>query len=148
MNKLYFFPPPVIVLLLIAAAHAANRSFPHMEIIPATSGGLVWLASGLALAMSAMWQFRALKTTALPFGKPTQFVTGGVYLWTRNPMYLGLLTALIGLAFYMGTLPFWLLPPAFFLIINRFHIPYEESRLTNIFGTDYVRYRQSVHRWL
>jgi protein-S-isoprenylcysteine O-methyltransferase Ste14 len=63
-------------------------------------------------------------------------------------MYLGLLTALIGLALSMGTLPFWLLPPTFFLIINRFHIPYEENRLTSLFGTDYIRYRQSVHRWL
>jgi protein-S-isoprenylcysteine O-methyltransferase Ste14 len=63
-------------------------------------------------------------------------------------MYLGLFTALLGLAFYMGTLPFWLVPPAFFLIINRLHIPYEESRLTEIFGADYTRYRQRVGRWL
>lgn len=148
MNKLYFFPPPVVVLLLIAAAYAANRSFPDLEIIPPTIGGLAWLISGLALATSAAWHFRQLKTTVLPFGKPTKFVTRGAYIWTRNPMYLGLLTALIGLALYMGTLPFWLLPPAFFLIINRFHIPYEENRLTSLFGTDYIRYRQSVHRWL
>ena len=148
MNKLFFFPPPMVALLLIWAAYAANRSFPGLEIIPATNGGFVWLASGLALAASAAWQFRQLQTTVLPFGTPTQLATLGAYLWTRNPMYLGLLTTLIGLAFYMGTLPFWLVPPAFFLIINHAHIPYEENKLTNAFGTDYTRYLQNVRRWI
>jgi protein-S-isoprenylcysteine O-methyltransferase Ste14 len=148
MNKLAVFPPPVVAVLLIGVAFGLNRAFPHLEIVPATGGGLAWLASGLALSASAAWQFRQLKTSFLPMGTPTQLVTLGAYLWTRNPMYLGLFTALLGLAFYMGTLPFWLVPPAFFLIINRLHIPYEESRLTEIFGADYTRYRQRVGRWL
>ena len=148
MNKLFFFPPPVVLLLLIEAAYAANRSFPDLEVIPPTSRGLVWLVSGLALSTSAALNFRQLQTTVLPFGKPKKFVTLGAYIWTRNPMYLGLLTALIGLALCIGTLPFWLVPPAFFLIINRFHVPYEEIKLQNLFGGDYIRYRHRVQRWL
>ncbi|MFM8442631.1 MAG: methyltransferase family protein [Methylococcus sp.] len=148
MQKLSLLPPPVVALLLIGAALGLNRAYPHLELVPATGGGLAWLASGLALSASSAWQFWKLKTTFMPTGTPSQLVTLGAYLWTRNPMYLGLFTALLGLAFYMGTLPFWLVPPAFFLIINRLHIPYEESRMTEIFGGEYTRYQQRVGRWL
>ncbi len=148
MNKLTFFPPPVIALLLVGGAALLNRIWPGLEVVPPTAGGLAWLMAGLALAGSAAWQFRQIATTVLPHGTPTQLVTLGAYLWTRNPMYLGLFTALIGLAFYAGTLPYWLTVPAFFLIVNRFNIPSEEARLTDCFGEDYARYQQSVNRWL
>ena len=148
MNKLSLLPPPIVALLLFGIAYGLERSSPQLELVPATAGGLAWLAAGLALGASAAYQFHQLKTTILPHGAPTQLVTFGAYLWTRNPMYLGLLTALIGLAFYFGTLFFWLAPPAFFLIINRYHIPYEEGRLAELFGSDYARYQQRVGRWL
>lgn len=148
MNKLTYLPPPAVALLLMGAGYGLNSVWPHVEVVPATAGGLAWAAAGLALSASAVFQFLRAKTTALPYGTPSQLVTLGAYLWTRNPMYLGLLTALIGLAFYMGTLPFWLVPPAFFLIINRYHIPYEEARLAEVFGGDYKRYRLGVNRWL
>jgi protein-S-isoprenylcysteine O-methyltransferase Ste14 len=148
MNKLFFFPPPLVALLLICAAYIANRGFLNLEVVPATTGGIVWAATGLALSISAALQFRQLHTTVMPHGTPVQLVTLGAYLWTRNPMYLGILTALIGLAFYQGTLAFWLVPPGFFLIINRFHIPYEEAKLMDLFGKDYKNYRHSVRRWL
>ena len=148
MNKLNLFPPPVVALLLLGVAFGFHRVFPALEILPPTAGGIAWLGAGLALSASAAWQFRQVKTTVLPFGTPQQLVTLGAYLWTRNPMYLGLLTALIGCAFYMGALPFWLVPAGFFLIINRLHIPYEEAKLTDVFGADYTRYQQRVNRWL
>lgn len=148
MNTLKYLPPPVVALLLIAVGYGLDKAWPHLELVPATPGGVAWAAVGLTLAASAVFQFLRLKTTPLPHGTPSQLVTLGAYLWTRNPMYLGLLTALIGLAFYMGTLPFWLVPPAFFLVINRYHIPHEESRLAELFGGDYSRYRQRVNRWL
>lgn len=148
MNKLNYLPPPAVALLLIGVGYGLNSVLPQVEIVPATAGGLAWAAAGLALSVSAACQFLRVKTTPLPHGTPSQLVTLGAYLWTRNPMYLGLLTALIGLAFYMGALSYWLVPPAFFLIINRYHIPYEEARLAEVFGGDYKRYRLGVNRWL
>lgn len=148
MNKLAYFPPPVVAIALISAAYGADRMLPGLNVVPATTGGIAWLASGVALAASAAWQFRQLKTTLMPHGTPQQLVTLGAYLWTRNPMYLGLLTILIGCAFYVGTLPFWLLPPAFFIIVNKLHIPYEEAKLSGTFGADYDRYQDRVRRWI
>jgi protein-S-isoprenylcysteine O-methyltransferase Ste14 len=148
IDKLFFFPPPMVALLLIGAARILDPMLSWISLIPASSGGIVWIAAGLALSLSAAVQFHQIKTTVLPMGTPTQLVTLGAYLWTRNPMYLGILTALLGLAIIMGTLPYWLVPPAFFLIINRIHIPYEEAQLEASFGPRYVRYRKAVSRWL
>jgi protein-S-isoprenylcysteine O-methyltransferase Ste14 len=146
---LIYLPPPVIAAGLLGAAGFIHGVLPFLEILPATPvGGLVWGASGIALAASAALQFKALKTTVLPMGAPSELVTLGAYLWTRNPMYLGLLTALIGFAFYMGTLPFFLTPWLFFLTVNRVHIPYEETMLSQQFGKSYGRYAKRVNRWL
>ena len=143
------FPPPVIAAGLLGAAGFIHGVLPFLEVLPATlSGGLVWGASGFALALSAALQFKALKTTVLPWGAPSELVTLGAYLWTRNPMYLGLLTTLIGFALFMGTLPFFLVPWIFFLIINQVHIPYEEAVLEKTFGSAYERYRKRVRRWI
>ena len=148
MNKiLQLLPPPVIALLLILMA-AFLSSTVSLKLLHAAQGGTAWLVTGLALTISTILQLRALKTTLLPNGTPTQLVTLGAYLWTRNPIYLGLLTSLVGLALFKGTLPYWLVPPAFFTIMNRFHIPAEEARLKDVFGADYLRYQQKVNRWI
>jgi protein-S-isoprenylcysteine O-methyltransferase Ste14 len=148
MKKLVLLPPPLVAIGLLTIAYLLNKNPPNLQISPATSGGLAWLATGVALSISAFLQFRELSTTALPNGKPTQLVTLGAYLWTRNPMYLGMLTALIGIALYEGTLAFWLVPPAFFLIINQHHIPYEEAKLSDIFGDRYLKYAKKSRRWI
>ena len=142
-------PPPVIALCLLATAGFIHGVLPVLEILPATpAGGFVWGGSGLALALTAAFQFKTLKTTVLPMGTPSELVTLGAYLWTRNPMYLGLLTTLVGFALFIGTLPFFLVPWAFFLTVNRVHIPYEEAVLNQQFGPTYERYAKRVNRWL
>lgn len=148
-QQLIYLPPPVIAVGLLAAAGFIHGVLPFLEVLPATPiGGFVWGASGIALAASAALQFRSLKTTVLPLGTPRELVTLGAYLWTRNPMYLGLLTALIGFALSMGTLPFFLVPWIFFLVINQVHIPYEEAVLEKVFGPAYDRYLKRVRRWI
>ena len=146
---LIYLPPPIIAASLLAAAGFIHGVLPFLEVLPATAvGGLVWGASGVALAASSVLQFKALKTSLLPMGTPSELVTLGAYLWTRNPMYLGLLTTLIGFALFMGTLPFFLVPWIFFLIVNRVHIPYEEAVLERTFGASYERYLKRVRRWI
>lgn len=146
---LIYLPPPIIAASLLGAAGFIHAVLPFLEVLPATLvGGFVWGLSGLALAGSAIFQFKAIKTTLLPMGSPRELVTLGAYLWTRNPIYLGFLTALIGFALFMGTLPFFLVPWVFFLVVNRVHIPYEENILSQRFGESYERYTRRVNRWL
>jgi protein-S-isoprenylcysteine O-methyltransferase Ste14 len=80
--------------------------------------------------------------------KSTSVVTGGIYRFSRNPMYLGFLLVLAGLAAYLST-PVTLAGPVLFLLyMNRFQILPEERILTKRFGADYENYLRRVRRWL
>jgi protein-S-isoprenylcysteine O-methyltransferase Ste14 len=106
------------------------------------------MAAGLSLGLLALLHFRQRRTTFVPHGEPTALVMAGPYMWTRNPMYLGLFTLLLGFALYSGGLPLFLAPAAFSLILDRAHIPYEEARLSKLFGEAYNEYQKRVARWL
>jgi protein-S-isoprenylcysteine O-methyltransferase Ste14 len=148
MEKLIFCPPPVIALLLIGLGLGLDALIPGLPKLRAPGGGMVLMGSGLFLGLSALASFRVLRTTFIPHGDPAALATCGPYAWTRNPMYLGLCTAMLGLAFYLGHLPLFAVPAAFALIIDRAYIPYEEAKLHRLFGDTYEDYRRRVKRWI
>jgi protein-S-isoprenylcysteine O-methyltransferase Ste14 len=148
MEKLVFVPPPIIALLLIGLAFGVDCLLPKLPLLRLPGLGILLMATGFFLGITALLNFRRHRTTFVPHGNPTVLVTRGSYIWTRNPMYLGLFTALLGFACYFGNLLLFLVPLAFFLIIDRHHIPYEEAKLLQLFGDDYGEFRQQVARWL
>jgi protein-S-isoprenylcysteine O-methyltransferase Ste14 len=75
-------------------------------------------------------------------------VQTGIYQHTRNPMYLGFLLILIGLAIFTANLVAFLTLPAFVLYMNQFQIKPEERALTSIFGDEFRAYCSSVRRWI
>ncbi|MFC7158821.1 methyltransferase family protein [Pseudidiomarina halophila] len=114
---------------------------------PQTASAIALL--GLVLAVLGVWQFRKARTTVDP-RKPEQssaIVTGGIYRWTRNPMYLGFLLILIALALRMANLAVvpWLI--VYVLYMNRFQIEPEERMLRAKFGKAYEAYLKRVRRW-
>ena len=148
MNKLVRIPPPIIALLLLTLAFAADRNVPDLPPAKLPATGLVLMAVGFALALSALQNFLRLRTTVIPDGEPAALATQGPYGWTRNPMYLGLSTALLGLAFYFGRAPLFFVPLLLFFILGRAHIGLEEATLGRLFGAEYDEYRRRVGRWL
>lgn len=148
-SLLVHLPPPLIALGLLLAAAALETLLPSLRLLPRSpAGGLVWIGAGLTLSLASILEFLRIKTTLVPSGTPRQLITLGAYLWSRNPIYLGFLTALIGIAIHQGTLPFFLVPWLFFLTVNGIHIPYEEARLEAAFGSAFARYALKVRRWL
>ncbi len=103
---------------------------------------------GLALAASAVISFKKAGTAIRPFESSTALVKDGLYQYTRNPMYLGMVILLIGVATYLGSLMPYLVVPMFILIIQECFIKHEEPFLENIFGQEYLDYRNNVRRWL
>ena len=63
-------------------------------------------------------------------------------------MYLGMLLMLAGAAFFMGTIPSIFAPVAFFLIMDKFFIPYEEEKLHKGFCAEYSDYMETTRRWI
>jgi protein-S-isoprenylcysteine O-methyltransferase Ste14 len=110
--------------------------------------GLLVVAFGAGLSCFAAAIFQARGTTRKPWGEPTTFVAQAPYTWTRNPMYLGVATALFGLAIFFSSIAMLLAPAVFFAVIDRMVIPREEETLERLFGNDYVDYKNRVRRWI
>jgi len=94
------------------------------------------------------WLFRRNDTAICPTAAATRLITSDIYRLTRNPMYLGIVLMLLGVAIATGSLPCHVATLAFFLVIDFVFCPFEEARLDELFGADYVRYRRAVRRWL
>jgi len=105
---------------------------------------------GVIIGLAGAIRFRHAKTTVNPM-KPqmtSSLVTGGIYRYTRNPMYLGLLFVVVAWAVFLSS-P-WSLsgPVAFVLYIGWFQIIPEERVLSGLFGAAYTAYQLQVRRWL
>jgi protein-S-isoprenylcysteine O-methyltransferase Ste14 len=146
------FPPP-LVGITVAAAMWVTASLP--PIWPPLSSvrlmvGVILLVIGIAIALSAVISFRRAETTVNPL-KPetsTSLVSTGIFARTRNPMYLGMLLALLAWAIYLPSALALLGPVAFALYITRFQIMPEERAMQTLFGSAFSKYAQSVRRWL
>ena len=79
---------------------------------------------------------------------PSLGVATGIYRFTRNPMYLGMLIVLVGWAVILANAISFALVPMFVLFMNRFQIGPEERVLSAHFSSEYVTYMRSVRRWL
>jgi protein-S-isoprenylcysteine O-methyltransferase Ste14 len=150
LNLLRIYPP-VWLLVLLAAAIAAHYLVPESRVFDVSYPvlGILLIVIGFAGANVASAFFRKEGTEILPTSETNSvLVTHGLYKYTRNPMYLGMVITLLGAAFIGGTLPFFLAALADFLILNFVFIPFEEKKLERIFGEQYLSYKRSVRRWL
>jgi protein-S-isoprenylcysteine O-methyltransferase Ste14 len=77
-----------------------------------------------------------------------KLVTRGPYQFTRNPMYLGLVTLSLGIAVWIGAWPMFMAPLAVFATVNWVHIPFEETKMRRQFGAAYDDYVARVRRWV
>jgi protein-S-isoprenylcysteine O-methyltransferase Ste14 len=145
-------PPPVVVLFIAMLMWLVTWAVPQIGF---AFPGYVVIVAALALVgtitiVLGVASFRRVKTTLNPM-KPeasTSLVTSGVYKFTRNPMYLGLLLILAGWAIFLSNLLAFLLLPAFVFYMNRFHIEPEERALRSMFPEEFVDYECRVRRWL
>jgi protein-S-isoprenylcysteine O-methyltransferase Ste14 len=79
---------------------------------------------------------------------PTEFVVRGLFRYVRNPMSLGALTMMLGLALFCRSISILLFCALLFLVVHIFVVLVEEPGLENRFGDAYRQYKISVNRWL
>ena len=145
--KIYPLAWLVIAMMLM---WALDRWLPLMTIAPAPVHwlGMLLLIPGAALVLYCGIGFIKVKTGLLPFTAATQLVTGGFYRITRNPMYLGMVVFLTGVAILLGSLSPLAGTIGFAWVIDRQFIRNEEVFLTHAFGDEYVDYMTRVRRWI
>ena len=110
-----------------------------------------WLAlflCGAGIYFWCAWDF-AVKGmgTPAPIDAPRLLVVQGLYRFTRNPMYVGVLAMIFAQAIYYGSRPVALYGCALFLGFHLFVRLYEEPTLRRLFGTQYEQYCHRVPRW-
>jgi protein-S-isoprenylcysteine O-methyltransferase Ste14 len=103
---------------------------------------------GFSILLLCVWDFFALgKGTLAPFDPPKHLVVGGLYRFTRNPMYNGVLAALVGEAWLFRSTALLEYAGAVFVLFHLFVVAYEEPALVSQFGERYRLYRRAVPRW-
>ena len=145
-------PPPLVMLLFMVTV------FGFDKIKPFTLFYLPWLTYVSVISLVtlggvvALWgvkEFKEAKTTVNPL-KPessSSLVSSGIYQYTRNPMYLGLLLILLSAVIYTQH-PLGLVSALGFVsYMNRFQIEPEEKMLVKLFGDEFVDYSNQVKRW-
>jgi len=111
--------------------------------------GLAPLALGVAIYLWCAWDFATFgRGTPAPIDAPTRLVVRGLYRYVRNPMYVGVLTAIAGWALYFASAKLCLYAATVWTAFHLFVVLYEEPNLHERFGADYERYCAGVNRWL
>lgn len=124
-------------------------------VLPPVPGGTVRIVLGVALAACGLVLIASAVTTMfrrgatpIPNSPEPVLIIAGPYKITRNPIYLGDLVGLTGIALIFGSLGMLVLVPLIGVLIQMFVIRAEEAYLERRFGRSYAGYRQRVRRWL
>ena len=150
MEKPRKIVPPVYLAVSILAMYLLDQ----WQAIGPFGGPFVWgfasafIAAGLMLVIYSAGLFKRADTPLIPFHKTTTIVTTGPFKMTRNPMYLGMVFCLIGIAVALGSLLPFVLIPVFILVIQTQFILAEERFLEELFGDEYLAYKKRVRRWI
>ena len=150
MEKPRKIVPPVYLAVSILAMYLLDQ----WQAIGPFGGPFIWgfasafIAAGLMLVIYSASLFKRADTPLIPFHKTTTIVTTGPFKMTRNPMYLGMVFCLIGIAVALGSLLPFVVIPVFILVIQTQFILAEERFLEELFGDEYLAYKKRVRRWI
>ena len=145
-------PPPVVTVLIAAAMWEISRVAPtiHLPERIRLPVAITLAVLGGAISVAGEIQFLRARTTANPL-KPyaaSVLVTAGIYRFTRNPMYLGLVIMLVAWAVMRSSAWALLGLPGFMWYLGRFQIGPEERALAALFNAEFTAYQARVRRWL
>ncbi|MFT4825585.1 MAG: protein-S-isoprenylcysteine O-methyltransferase Ste14 [Halioglobus sp.] len=149
MVKRIIYPPIWLVFGFVAIFALNEMSFgPRFTGTAGQIVGGIIIFLGLGLLLLAGTLFKRAGTDLVPFKNVSSLVTTGVYRMTRNPMYLGMATVLLGTAITVGIAAAIVVPIVFMVIIQFRFIAPEEAMLRGIFPEDFPEYCTRVRRWI
>jgi protein-S-isoprenylcysteine O-methyltransferase Ste14 len=143
-----FDMPPVWLAVFAALAWALSGLTPAIDAAWPIWLGRLLIALGLGIMLAAFWAFLRRRTTLIPRRPPSGLVDGGVYRWSRNPIYVGDLLVLAGLAVGWQSWLGLLLVPALGAVLEWRFIRREEPILAATLGQPYREYQARVRRWV
>ncbi len=143
-----FYPPHYLLVLSLCMLLTWYFGESLPQNLPLKIFGLGLIGLGFLLAFNSIARFIRAKTGVVPFSESTTLITDGFYKYTRNPMYVGMNSFLLGLLIILNNpINFTFLVIFFFIVRNLFVIK-EEVQMEETFGEDYLTYKGKVRRWL
>jgi len=148
--RILTFRPPRIAMTLLLLATVLQMTLPlhWLQLRSLPVPGISIGSLGFLLMIRAWWLFRVENTAICPTADTTTLITTDVYKLTRNPMYLGIVLIILGVALATGSVLHYAAASTFFAIIDHSFCPYEEQKLRGEFADDFALYTERVRRWL
>ena len=143
-------PPPLVAVTFGFLINYTKDIFPKIEIRNEIIFGSFMIIIGLIIILSAIILFKKYQTTITPLNpyKATKLITDGIYKFSRNPMYLGLLLMLVGISIILNLTGGFLFILLFIFYINLFQIIPEENAMVDLFKDEFTEYKKNVRRWI
>ena len=143
-------PPPIVTFICGLAIYFSKSFFNEFFSYSNNIISLFLLILGLVVFLSAVKSFRKQKTTVNPL-EPKQassLVTSGIFKFSRNPMYLGMLIILLSLSFKFNLIGGMTISLFFYIFITKFQIIPEEAAMNELFGNEFINYSNKTRRWI
>ena len=143
-------PPPILILILVISNYFSSKKIDLIHLPNQDLISIIILIIGVLILINPIVKFIKSKTTIDPikFKKVNKLITSGIYQYSRNPMYLGLLMIVISTSIFYLNIFSITTPFLFYYSINRFQIKREEIFLTEKFGKEYMLYKTKTRRWI
>lgn len=111
--------------------------------------GLLELVLGVAILFSCVRAFAVSgRGTLAPWSPPVALVRDGLYKWSRNPMYIGVLLIVAGWALGFRSQVLWIYVAALAVAVHLRVVLGEEPYLARTYGDAWIEYRKRVPRWV
>ena len=143
-------PPPIVTFICGLAIYFSKTFFNQFFSYNSNTISLFLLILGLTVFILAVKAFNRKKTTVNPL-EPRQassLVSSGIFKYSRNPMYLGMLIILLSLSSKFNLIGGMIISLFFYIFITKFQIIPEEAAMNELFGNEFIVYSNKTRRWI
>ena len=143
-------PPPLLVIILVISNYFSSKKIDLIILPNQNLISFIILLIGVLILITPIFKFIKSNTTIDPirFKKVNKLITTGIYSYSRNPMYLGLLIIVISTSIFYLNIFSTTTPILFYCWINKFQIKREEIFLKEKFGNEFLSYIKKTRRWI
>jgi protein-S-isoprenylcysteine O-methyltransferase Ste14 len=144
-GALFWYGAVVIMIWLapiVDRATGIRMSIPLALMLPV---GIILLLIGVPMIVWTITRFLRTKGSPIPFNPPPALVVNGLYRIVRNPMHLGWIVLMIGVAVLMQSFTLLVIFIPLFIIVHIVYLKFvEEKELEKKFGQAYIDYKKKV----
>ena len=143
-------PPPIVTFICGVTIYYSKSFFNQFLSYSNNRISLFLLILGLFVFISAVRSFRKQKTTVNPLApkEASSLVVSGIFKYSRNPMYLGMLIVLLSISFKFNLIGGIITSLFFYVFITKFQIIPEEVAMNELFGDQFIDYSKKTRRWI